>query len=242
MEQRALIETDAKPTPLVAAIGLLAVSNVMSNEVLPHDWYVPWNASMALGLTLLAWRWDATPPAAQGWDRDRLRSGLHWGGLAAGLIVASYGVGLALPQTRELFNDDRAPRDLGRLLYQAFVHVPLGTVLLEEVAFRGVLPAMLERRTTPWRAVGISAGLFGLWHVLPSWGLSRANAAVGAQVHGVGGKALTVAAAVVSTAAVGVVFSWLRRRSGSLVAPMLLHLSTNTTGYLFAYGLRRWRS
>jgi membrane protease YdiL (CAAX protease family) len=34
---------------------------------------------------------------------------------------------------------------------------------------------------------------------------------------------------------VGVWFWWLRDRSGSLLAPMALHWSTNGLGYLFAH-------
>jgi membrane protease YdiL (CAAX protease family) len=40
--------------------------------------------------------------------------------------------------------------------------------------------------------------------------------------------------AVVATAAAGFVFSWLRRRSGSLLAPIALHWSLNGLGALAA--------
>jgi membrane protease YdiL (CAAX protease family) len=51
-------------------------------------------------------------------------------------------------------------------------------VVLEEVAFRGVLPALVDGGW--WRATLVSSALFGLWHVLPSLGMSSANAAAGA--------------------------------------------------------------
>lgn len=43
-----------------------------------------------------------------------------------------------------------------------------------------------------------------------------------------------VAGAVVATALAGFVFTWLRRRSGSLLAPIALHWSLNGMGVLAA--------
>jgi membrane protease YdiL (CAAX protease family) len=43
---------------------------------------------------------------------------------------------------------------------------------------------------------------------------------------------------VLFTAAAGCLFCELRRRSGSLLAPMGLHWATNALGYLFAFLLR----
>jgi membrane protease YdiL (CAAX protease family) len=40
--------------------------------------------------------------------------------------------------------------------------------------------------------------------------------------------------ACLATAAAGVLFSWLRLRSGSLLAPGLLHVATNSMGTLAA--------
>jgi uncharacterized protein len=40
--------------------------------------------------------------------------------------------------------------------------------------------------------------------------------------------------ACLATAAAGVLFAWLRLRSGSLLAPVLLHLATNSVGLLAA--------
>jgi membrane protease YdiL (CAAX protease family) len=122
------------------------------------------------------------------------------------------------------------------LAWQALVRVPLGTVLLEEMAFRGVLWAMIARRRGAWWATGLSSALFGLWHVLPSMNLTDTNAAADA-LFGAGpvGQVLAVSAAVLGTAAAGILFCELRRRSGSLLAPAALHWALNGWGYLFAW-------
>ena len=81
----------------------------------------------------------------------------------------------------------------------------------------------------PGVATGVSAALFGLWHVLPALDVTRTNTAI----RGRGRLAerrrvlVTVLGTVVFTALAGVVFAELRRRSGSVVAPLGLHWATN---------------
>jgi membrane protease YdiL (CAAX protease family) len=72
--------------------------------------------------------------------------------------------------------------------------------------------------------------------VLPPQGLTKANAAAKA-VFGAGtaGVILSVAAAVVGTGIAGVLLCELRRRSGSLIAPMAVHCALNSFGYALAW-------
>jgi membrane protease YdiL (CAAX protease family) len=116
------------------------------------------------------------------------------------------------------------------------LRVPIGTVLLEEAAFRGVLFALLLRRYRRLPAAALSSVLFGLWHVLPSLHLSTDKPAFTA-VFGTGqlGAAVADLGTVLFTAAAGVLLCELRRRSSSLLAPMGLHWATNALGYLAAY-------
>jgi membrane protease YdiL (CAAX protease family) len=107
------------------------------------------------------------------------------------------------------------------------VRVPLGTVLLEEIGFRSVLWAMIARLGGPAWATTVSSVRFGFWHVLPSRGLTRANAAAEA-IFGAG------------TAGASVLLCELRRRSGSLIPPMALHYAPNGIGYALAWAAARW--
>jgi membrane protease YdiL (CAAX protease family) len=177
------------------------------------------------------------------------------GCLAAGVVVV-YAAGIALPRTRPLFLDERAlSLSRARLAEEVLVQVPIGTVLLEEVAFRSVLPALLGRSLPAGMATGVSAGLFGLWHLLPALDMAKANPALS---HLVATEELPaeelpaeelpgpypaetgrlVAGTVVTTAAAGLFLHELRRRGG-LLAPGLLHLATNSLGYLAARTARR---
>ncbi|MGP3979778.1 lysostaphin resistance A-like protein [Streptomyces sp. KR80] len=222
---------------LIAAIAILAAVQVWGDR-LGDTWYVPLCAATAAVLLLIA-RWDGLSRADLGLGAASARRGLRWGLVLAGAVLAVYLVGLALPFTREAFLDERAAGlTAGELTFRVLVRVPLGTVLLEEVAFRGVLWAMVERRRGSTWATAVSSVLFGLWHVQPARGLTRANAAAEA-IFGTGptGVAVSVAAAVVGTALVGVLFCELRRRSGSLIPPVALHCALNSAGYALAWAV-----
>jgi membrane protease YdiL (CAAX protease family) len=220
---------------ITLAIAILAVTNTLSH-LLAQELYVPLRLAIAALLLLIA-RWDGVTRSDLGLGRDTVRRGLRWGLVSAVAVLGVYGIGLAVPLTRDAFLDERVQSlSAGQLLERVLIRVPLGTVLFEEIAFRGVLWAMLVRRWGTTRATAVSSVMFGLWHVAPSLGLTRANAAAEA-VFGTGttGMALSVATAVVGAAVVGVIFCELRRRSGSLIAPAVLHCALNAGGYVLAW-------
>jgi membrane protease YdiL (CAAX protease family) len=159
------------------------------------------------------------------------RRGLGWAAGSLAGVSCAYTVAIAAPVTRRAFVDQRA-RDTARgVAFQALVPVLFGTVLLEEVAFRGVLWGLLRRRHGDGPATAVSSVLFGLWHILPTREIARHNRAVDDVV---GGSRSLVVWSVAFTTAAGVVLSELRRRSGSLIAPAGLHWATNGLGYVYA--------
>jgi membrane protease YdiL (CAAX protease family) len=81
-----------------------------------------------------------------------------------------------------------------------------------------------------WATVG-SAVLFGLWHVLPALDLLRTNEALRGD-SSAWRTFRTVLGTVVFTTLAGLVFGELRHRTGSLLAPVLLHWATNGLGVL----------
>lgn len=205
-----------------------------------------------------------------GFGRQELLRGLQFAALAAAAVAVVYAVAVLMPVTRGAFRDTRYRMGPGRALYTALVAIPLGTVLFEEVAFRGVLWGLLSRDHGVLTATVVSAGLFGLWHVLPATALARTHTSVQgrsaqgrsaegdtAQGRSVRGRsaegdttkgrfadgdtaagprrvAITVLATIAFTTLAGIVFAELRRRSGSLAAPIGLHWATNGFGVLAA--------
>lgn len=227
---------------IVCVVVVLAAANLLNNWLVRDPYaYVPTCVAATAALLLIA-RWDGLTLADLGLDAAGVRRGLRWAPVLAGAVLGVLLLLLAHPVGREVFQDARAA-DLsaGELLWRVLVRVPFGTVLLEETAFRGVLWAMIRRRRgTAW-ATTVSSLLFGLWHLLPSRGLGRSNAAVeGAFGGGSADVTLTVTAAVVAMVAAGAVLCELRRRSGSLLAPAALHWAINGFGYALAWAAPRW--
>ena len=155
--------------------------------------------------------------------------------LAAVAVVASViGLGVLLPMTRPMFMNNHYATISGALVASMLI-IPLQTVIPEELAFRGVLHGALNR-AWGFRGVALAGSLlFGLWHVATSLGLTSNNVGF-SRVFGGGvfGMLAGVTMAVFATGAAGFVFSWLRRRSGSLIAPIALHWSLNGLGALAA--------
>jgi uncharacterized protein len=210
--------------PLTA--GLAAWNNLVVHRLPARGSYVVANAA-ATATVLTAARWAGLTRGELGLARGRLPAGVRWGGPAGVVVTAGYAVALAVPALRPLLADARvAGRDGADLAYQALLRIPVGTVLWEEVAFRGVLLAVLRRLVPSPAAVGASSVLFGVWHVRPTLdglavnGLARGPVATGA----------AVLLGCLGTAAAGVLLTALRLRSGSLLAPALLHLATNSGG------------
>lgn len=234
-----------KSAALCATLGLLTAANVLTNRGGPRT-TIPVSLAATALVTLSA------RAAGQSWESlglgcSHLRRGLRYGVGAAGGVGLVYTAGVLLPATRSLFADQRAATGVPRLLRQVLVDVPLGTVVLEEVGFRGVLPALLRETYGERAARTVPVALFGLWHVLPSAELARSNPALADATVPLpgGGRGSGVArvagatSAVVTTSVGGALFAALRHRSGSLAAPALLHTAFNSLGYAAAWTVNR---
>jgi uncharacterized protein len=225
---------------LAVVVATLVVVNLIDNRVA--------HASLLLGPAGAAWLLLLARRGGLSWQDLGLgagtwRRGGIWAGVLIGAVAVVYAAGAALPATRDAFRDSRYHFGLGHALLTAFVLIPVGTVLFEEVAFRGVLWGLVRKGYGVVAATAVSSMLFGIWHVLPSLGLAGDNQAVGDAVGtGTAGKVLSVLGTVLFTGLSGVVFCELRRRSGSLLASAGLHWATNGLGVLAAAAVWGWTS
>ncbi|MDQ2637856.1 MAG: CPBP family intramembrane metalloprotease, partial [Actinomycetota bacterium] len=131
-------------------------------------------------------------------------SGLRFGAATAASVAAGVAAGTALPRTRKELNGRALPAGVRRWL---LLGIPLGTVWSEEAAYRGVLGAVAADAFGPAGGRLLQSAAFGLSHV--------------ADARGTG---TPVVPTVLATGAAGWLFGWLRDRTGSLLAPMLVHL------------------
>jgi membrane protease YdiL (CAAX protease family) len=193
--------------------------------------------AVGLGLTacLIGVAWGQGLTAADlGLARSTWRTGLRWGAAAAALVGAAYALAYLIGPVRQALPDGTGDVDR-EALWAILVVIPLGTVLPEELAFRGLLLDLLGRRQGMLAGTLLSSALFGLWHVLPSLGGGTANAAmVGMVGADTPGTVVRVVVTVGFTSLAGVVLCWLRLRSGSLLAPVLLHWTVNGLGVIVA--------
>ena len=198
---------------LVGAVGLLTSANLLNNWLAPSAYVATGVVTSALLLGLF--RLAGGTWADAGLGRGSRRRGLRWAAALAGATVAA-GIVLAVAGV--------GPEGLA---FAALVRVPLGTALLEEVGFRGVVYGLARRLGGVGWATTLSSALFGLWHVLPAMTIA-AGAGVGVWAVG---------AAILASAIAGAVLCELRRRSGSLIPCIVVHWCVNALGYVGAYFL-----
>jgi uncharacterized protein len=213
----------------VGTVAALGVHNLTVNYLVAAPLDDALNVLGAIGLTIGARR-NGLGWGELGMDPRSLRRGSALG-VVAGISTATVIMSAAsIPSVRRFFHDQRVmvvgPREA---FYHAALRIPVATALAEEVLFRGVLDAALTRRRSPLAAGIWSSLLFGLWHVLPTLRTFEG--------HPIGklsgsGRFRAVGGAVLATALAGAGFRWLRRSSGSLAAPVLVHAAVNVSAYL----------
>jgi membrane protease YdiL (CAAX protease family) len=213
-------------------VVVLALTNLIAHFTTPWAGVATVPAA-AVGLVLLL-RFNGLGWAELGLGRDHWKSGAAYALGAMALVVTVIAVGVLLPLTRPMFMNNHYATMSGALVASMII-IPLQTVIPEELAFRGVLHGALNR-AWGFRGVAVAGSLlFGLWHIATSLGLTSSNVGFTRLFGGgVVGMLAGVILAVIATAMAGFVFSWLRRRSGSLIAPIALHWSLNGLGALAA--------
>lgn len=169
-----------------------------------------------------------------------LRSG--WSRLEFGLTLRQYPNSLratlgvvalivTLQTAISWYASERSPWDSEALAFQATM-----PTLAEELMVRGLLLGVLNRAFEPRRtvlgaacgwAVPLTALVFALSHGL---GVSQLPSKADGQV--LGWTVTFNAFAFGRTFVTGMVYAWLRERSGSLIMPMAMHTLINTGGML----------
>jgi uncharacterized protein len=211
-----------------AATVLAAYNNLVAVQPWHRRWYPAVNACAAAA-ALAAAAASGLTAADLGLHPDQLRPGLRLGSAAAAPVVTGFALAALTPASRPLLNDQRVASLTNRqLAYQVLLRIPVGTVAWEEIAFRGVLAAALRRVLAEPAATAVASATFGIWHIRPTAEALAANRLAPTR----GARIAAVTAIAIGTAAAGALLSVLRDRSGSLAAPVLLHLAANCTAPL----------
>jgi uncharacterized protein len=211
----------------VTAVLVLLLGVQLVGAWLGTSWLVTvYNAVTALGVVA------AARAAGMSWTDLGLGAGAFRRGAAyavAGVlaVLLGYVILLAVPWSRALLLDERHQQAIPEALLVAFLVVPLRTVLLEELAFRGALWGLLRRSYGESWATAVSSILFGVWHLPAAVSFGESSPVV----DGTGAALAWVAVATAALMAlVGAVLCELRRRTGSLVPAVAWHWAANGFG------------
>ncbi len=198
---------------------------------------------LALAAALVGWslaalrlpsRWHPVPHAMLGTALAMitraplgLRPPSSWSGVRLGLAAATpVALGVAAATALPPVRVGMAERDLPDASVRWLVlGIPLGTVWSEEAAYRAALGTVAA---DAFGSVGgrlLQSAALGLSHI--------------ADARSTG---LPVVPTVLATAAAGWLFARLYERSGSLIAPMLVHLTVNEAGAVAALAVQRMGS
>lgn len=223
--------------PSHRVLGILAIHNLTQNFLLNERGYVSGNLGVTALLIGIARRAGLTWEE-MGLGRPDARQSALLAATATAVAAGVATIAVANPRVRVVLEDERAkitePDEIWRRVLLRF---PLGTAFFEEMAFRGVLAGLLRRSDDDWRGDLISAGMFAVWHLIPT-----ARALSGNPLGQDRTAPQRISPVVVGSAAAGVAglgFSWLRRRTGSLLAPWLVHASLNSISFLAGVAAQR---
>lgn len=179
---------------------------------LPAVWRVALQAGVG-GLLVLV------TGAPLGLRPPRLWVGLRLGSAAAVAAAIAIAATTSVPVVRLSMFERELPASVPGWLV---LRIPVGTVWAEEAAFRAALATVGSGAFGKSGGRLLQAAAFGLSHI--------------ADARATGEPVL---ATVLVTGIGGWLFGWLADRSGSLAAPMLVHLGINEAGAVAALAVQR---
>ncbi len=149
----------------------------------------------------------------------RLWAGLRLGSAAGAVAATAIAATTSLPAVRRSMSHRDLPASVPGWLV---LRIPVGTVWAEEAAFRA---ALVTAGSTAFGNSGgrlLQAAAFGLSHIPDARAMGE-----------------PVVATVLATGIGGWLFGRIADRSGSLAAPLLVHLAINEAGAVAALAARR---
>ncbi len=220
--------TRAAVLDAVAAGGaLLAYNNCLSLVIGPGDGpglVRVWANAGMLALLLAAALARGYGAEELGLAPRRLAGGFaagFLGGLALAVIPVGF-IALAPFVTGEPIENEGITSLSGpALALRLGLRVPLGTALFEEAVFRGVLYAAALRAGGQRAAFLWTAAVFALWHTA----ITSMTVAESGVVGSTGLVALGVIVSLAGLFVGGLIFAWLRWRTGAIGAAVGLHWS-----------------
>jgi membrane protease YdiL (CAAX protease family) len=222
------VNAPSRHRSIVAALVILGLHNLVQNSVLNEKGYVTGNLAVSSALVAIG-RHSGATWADMGLGPSRASRSLKMGATVGVMAGAAAAIAMAHPRTRDLLGAARHhPDGSNEVVRRVLVRFTIGTALFEEIAFRGVVPSLMGGDSR--RGDAISAGLFAVWHLIPAARIQRETAR--SQDWSPRRRAGTTLLASGAAGIAGLGFSLLRRRSGNLFAPWLVHAMVNSVAFM----------
>lgn len=207
---------------LVVAVAMVGLAKITNN----NKFFIITGLYIA---SMLSWKLSKLGLDAIGLSPSKVVAGLKLAlPISLVIFVGGFVIFLVNPNT---FADQRYNQDLTALILSILVVIPLSTVIIEELIFRGLLLALILRIYSKRIAMVLSAILFGLWHVLSAYFINISGVGLPFEIP----KLLIILGVVIATSLAGWLLAWLRFKSDSLVTPMLVHWTINSIAVIMAY-------
>jgi uncharacterized protein len=197
---------------LAVSTGVALVGWSFVGPRLPTSWRVVLQAGTGALLVLVT-------RAPLGLAAPRLWAGVRLGSAAGAVAATAIAATTAVPMVRLSMAARELPASAPGWLG---LRIPLGTVWAEEAAFRAALATVAAEGFGPSAGRLLQATAFGLSHIADARETGEPPVAT-----------------VLVTGVAGWVFGWLADRSGSLAAPILVHLAINEAGAVAALAVQR---
>jgi membrane protease YdiL (CAAX protease family) len=166
---------------------------------------------------------------SMGLSRDTMTKGVLYAlPFMAAIVIGAIVIFMINP---EIFKDTRYQLTSPEMLYTVLLVIPFLTVVIEELAFRGVMFGLLQTVASQFYAIIISSVGFGVWHVFSASGIGTDGFSQSIVIP----KIILIIGVILATTIAGAVFTWARIKSGSLITPILIHWTINSTGVILAY-------
>ncbi len=213
--------------PAAFAAILVAYNNLLfglpGELAFPPDWvFYPRAVLLPLAAVVWAVRFQALTLSDLGLTRRNLGAGAAIGLAAAVAITVPAVLYFLFPigvSGGSIDYENFANDSVGEFAFWAAVRYPVHAAVFEEALFRGVLLALALRSFGLTGGIVFSAAAFAAWHVAVDYDtMADSNVADNTAFF-----ALAQAGALVVLFAGGLAFALMRRRTGSLAAPIVFH-------------------
>lgn len=181
---------------------------------------------------LLLWaRFDRVSNAPMGLAAAGWLPGLAWGVLAGLGMAAPALAFFAFPvvMSEQVAYAGYQHLEWGALAAVVFLRIPLRTALVEEIVFRGLLQARAIAVLGARGGLALTCTVFVLWHSVITYNtLALTNLSASPLP-----LPLLWIAAAIPLGVAGLIFSWLRLKTGSLAAPIAAHWTVSSCMAVF---------